>query len=147
MVDQRTTRSRSKTPDPGKGSQRRKTPKKRKSTNALRATATSADSELPRSTGTNLEVPRTPQPEDVIGSIESTPVAAGIGSVTKKLEPPPETRESIRIRWFVILSFWLVVTVLGLPVWWRTTSIYRAKLPLDQMMDWAEGRVSNLSVS
>ncbi|KAI9817348.1 MAG: GPI transamidase component [Thelocarpon impressellum] len=54
--------------------------------------------------------------------------------------PPPERHESIRTRSFIVLSFWAVVVLLGLPIWWRTTTIYRAKLPLDEMMDWADGR-------
>ena len=67
--------------------------------------------------------------------------AHAVSVAPKKKEPPPETPESIRLRLFVILSFWAIVLFLGLPIWWRTTAIYRAKLPLDQMMDWADGRV------
>jgi phosphatidylinositol glycan class S len=59
----------------------------------------------------------------------------------KRKEPPPERPEGIRKRLLVIFSFWAIVLFLGLPIWWRTTTIYRARLPLDQMMDWAEGRV------
>ncbi|TVY36893.1 GPI transamidase component PIG-S-like protein [Lachnellula subtilissima] len=66
--------------------------------------------------------------------------AHAVSVTPKKKEPPPETPESIRLRLFVILSFWAIVLFLGLPIWWRTTAIYRAKLPLDQMMDWADGR-------
>lgn len=65
-----------------------------------------------------------------------------VSVLTQKKEPPPETSESIRTRSLVILSFWVIVLFLGLPIWWRTTAIYRAKLPLNQMMDWADGRVS-----
>jgi hypothetical protein len=60
----------------------------------------------------------------------------------KKKEPPPEKPADIRARFLVFFSFWAIVLFLGLPIWWKTTAIYRAKLPLDQMMDWAEGRVS-----
>jgi phosphatidylinositol glycan class S len=59
----------------------------------------------------------------------------------KKKEPPPESAESIRLRAWVIASFWIIVIAVGLPIWWKTTAIYRANLPLDQMMDWADGRV------
>lgn len=59
----------------------------------------------------------------------------------KKKEPPPEKAESIRLRIYVILSFWAIIILVGLPIWWWTTSIYRANLPLAQMMDWADGRV------
>ncbi|KAI4130785.1 MAG: hypothetical protein LQ338_001557 [Usnochroma carphineum] len=58
-----------------------------------------------------------------------------------KRQPPPESKEGIRLRQLVILSFWTVVVFLGLPVWLWTTSIYRARLPLQEMLDWAEGRV------
>ncbi|KAI9834406.1 MAG: hypothetical protein M1819_003017 [Sarea resinae] len=54
--------------------------------------------------------------------------------------PPPERPESVRIRSYIILSFWAVVICLGLPFWWRTTNVHRAHLPLGEMMDWAEGR-------
>ena len=60
---------------------------------------------------------------------------------TKK-EPPPEKAESIRLRYLVLLSFWAIIILLGLPIWWKTTSIYRAQLPMDEMMDWADGKVS-----
>lgn len=65
--------------------------------------------------------------------------AANVAS-TKK-EPPPEKPESIRLRYQVTASFWAIIILLGLPVWWATTSIYRASLPMEQMMDWADGKV------
>ena len=58
-----------------------------------------------------------------------------------KKEPPPEKPDQVRLRSFVLLSFWAIIIFLGLPIWWKTTTIYRADLPLDQMMDWADGRV------
>jgi hypothetical protein len=39
----------------------------------------------------------------------------------------------------VILSFWAVILFFGLPMWWQTTSIYRAKLPIERMLAWSEG--------
>jgi phosphatidylinositol glycan class S len=61
--------------------------------------------------------------------------------------PPPESTESIWLRRFAILSFWVVVVFLGLPIWLKTTAIYRAELPLQEMTDWAEGkaRIGSLS--
>lgn len=59
-------------------------------------------------------------------------------------QPPPEKALDTRRRSFVVLSFWLVVMVLGLPIWWKTTTIYRANLPLDRMLQWAEGKVRRL---
>lgn len=58
-------------------------------------------------------------------------------------EPPPEKPTDVRRRSLVILSFWAIVLCLGLPIWWKTTSIYRASLPVDEMLDWSDGRVCN----
>lgn len=68
-----------------------------------------------------------------------------VSVVNTKKEPPPESAEEIKTRSLVIFSFWAIVLFLGLPIWWRTTAIYRARLPLNQMMDWADGRVSSQS--
>ncbi|CCC06556.1 hypothetical protein SMACR_07433 [Sordaria macrospora] len=55
-------------------------------------------------------------------------------------EPPPEKLCDIRRRIWVIGSFWLIVLLLGLPIWWKTTTIHRANLPLKEMLDWADGK-------
>ncbi|RDW89741.1 hypothetical protein BP6252_01773 [Coleophoma cylindrospora] len=60
-------------------------------------------------------------------------------AATKRKEPPPETLGSIHLRTTVILSFWAIIVFFGLPLWWKTTAIYRADLPLDEMMDWDKG--------
>ena len=60
---------------------------------------------------------------------------------TAQKQPPPESFKSIKTRGLVILSFWAVVILLGIPVWLWTTSIYRARLPLQDMVDWADGKV------
>lgn len=62
-------------------------------------------------------------------------------SAVVKKQPPPESTEAIRVRQSVILSFWAIVIILGIPIWLWTTSIHRARLPLQEMVDWAEGRV------
>ncbi|EFQ31928.1 phosphatidylinositol-glycan biosynthesis class S protein [Colletotrichum graminicola M1.001] len=54
--------------------------------------------------------------------------------------PPPEKPSDVRRRSFVILAFWAIVLFLGLPIWWMTTSIYRANLPLNGMEQWADGK-------
>ncbi|KAL8973079.1 MAG: hypothetical protein Q9197_002503 [Variospora fuerteventurae] len=59
---------------------------------------------------------------------------------TPKKQPPPESKEDIRVRQLVILSFWAIVILLGVPIWLWTTSIHRARLPLQEMMDWADGK-------
>lgn len=58
------------------------------------------------------------------------------------IEPPPEPPTHVRRRSLVVLSFWLIVVCLGIPIWWKTTTIYRANLPLDTMIQWADGKVS-----
>ncbi|PVI02332.1 hypothetical protein DM02DRAFT_308243 [Periconia macrospinosa] len=56
-------------------------------------------------------------------------------------KPPQESTRSLWLRRTVILSFWAVAVLLGLPVWWKTTAIYRSDLPLQAMSDWAEGKI------
>ncbi|KAI9893680.1 MAG: GPI transamidase component [Vezdaea aestivalis] len=70
--------------------------------------------------------------EEVIDTFKEVAVA--------RKQPPLEPVRNVRIRSYVILSFWLVVILLGLPIWWMTTTIYRASLPLADMMEWADGR-------
>ncbi|OJJ35642.1 hypothetical protein ASPWEDRAFT_51636 [Aspergillus wentii DTO 134E9] len=54
--------------------------------------------------------------------------------------PPPEPAEATQNRFRVILAFWAVIIFLGFPIWWKTTSIYRARLPFQEMVDWADGK-------
>jgi phosphatidylinositol glycan class S len=69
-------------------------------------------------------------------------IAPKIAATTESPKlPPPETKESLWLRRLSILSFWAVVVFLGLPIWLKTTAIYRAELPLQAMTDWAEGKV------
>ena len=56
--------------------------------------------------------------------------------------PPPEKPETIKTRSMVIAAFWCIIVLFGFPIWWQTTSIYRAKLPIEAMVDWANGKVS-----
>jgi phosphatidylinositol glycan class S len=37
----------------------------------------------------------------------------------KKKEPPSETTNSIRTRGLVLVSYWAIVLLLGLPMWWK----------------------------
>ncbi|KAI1109122.1 phosphatidylinositol-glycan biosynthesis class S protein [Nemania sp. NC0429] len=62
---------------------------------------------------------------------------------TKLRPPPPEPQSHILRRSLIIASFWCLVLFLGAPIWWRTTTIYRANLPLNQMMNWADGKACN----
>ncbi|CAG8956700.1 hypothetical protein HYFRA_00012244 [Hymenoscyphus fraxineus] len=79
-------------------------------------------------------------PNEVESTTDHAPVNA-VNATPKKKEPPPEKPEHIRLRILVISSWWAIIIFLGLPVWWYTTTIYRASLPLDEMRDWADGRV------
>jgi phosphatidylinositol glycan class S len=79
---------------------------------------------------------------DSVLATESVTSHDGADMVRK--QPPPEKPADVRRRTLVIVSFWLIVLCLGLPIWWQTTTIYRAKLPLDDMLDWADGRVGSL---
>ncbi|KAJ5671528.1 hypothetical protein N7507_000655 [Penicillium longicatenatum] len=54
--------------------------------------------------------------------------------------PPPETPEATKTRFRVIAAFWAVIIFLGFPIWWKTTSIYRAHLPIQEMVDWDDGK-------
>jgi len=54
--------------------------------------------------------------------------------------PPPEKPADVRRRSYIVLSMWLLVVFLGLPIWWYTTTIYRANLPVDEMLEWADGK-------
>lgn len=65
--------------------------------------------------------------------------ATGI-AIDERKEPPPEKEADTRRRSWIILSFWLIAVFIGLPIWWNTTTIYRANLPLTQMTDWADGK-------
>jgi hypothetical protein len=78
-------------------------------------------------------------PNDDDGAFD--PVDRVVHAEGAKKQPPPESVESVRMRTSVVLSFWAVVIFLGLPIWWKTTAIYRAKLPLGEMMEWADGKV------
>ena len=66
---------------------------------------------------------------------------------TSRKQPPPDSPHSIRIRGFVISSFWAIVILLGLPTWSWTTSIHRARLPLEEMLEWADGKVCDPEAS
>ena len=56
--------------------------------------------------------------------------------------PPAEKPEAIRTRSLVVLAFWAAILFFGLPMWYKTTSVYRADLPFDEMDSWATGKVS-----
>ncbi|CAG9814504.1 unnamed protein product [Phaedon cochleariae] len=50
-------------------------------------------------------------------------------------EPKEEVDEDAELRVYSILSYFIVLVVIGLPVWWYSTRVYRASLPLNQMYE------------
>lgn len=79
------------------------------------------------------------------GSPDKADDALKLDAVNAITPPPPESPQGITTRRLVILSFWAVAILLGLPLWFKTTTIYRADLPLQQMLDWADGKVHHRS--
>ncbi|KAJ5748664.1 uncharacterized protein N7511_010360 [Penicillium nucicola] len=63
-----------------------------------------------------------------------------VNESTAQSPPPPETPTAVQTRFRVIAAFWAVIIFLGFPIWWKTTSIYRAHLPVEEMVDWADGK-------
>ena len=83
----------------------------------------------------------TDEPEIIASQANPDPVPSEALVVNSKKQPPSETTEEIRTRGLIIISFWAIVIFLGLPTWWWTTSIPRARLPLQEMLAWADGKV------
>lgn len=48
---------------------------------------------------------------------------------------PAESPREVTLRSRVIWSFWTAILLLGFPTWWATTSIYRASLPTESMLE------------
>lgn len=71
----------------------------------------------------------------------SPPAEASTPSKSTQRVPAPESPQAIQTRFRVIAAFWAVIIFLGFPIWWQTTSIYRAHLPIQEMVDWADGKV------
>ncbi|KAJ6137964.1 hypothetical protein N7471_004450 [Penicillium samsonianum] len=66
--------------------------------------------------------------------------ASQVDQPSVKRAPPPETPAALQTRFRVIAAFWAVIIFLGFPIWWKTTSIYRASLPIEEMVDWADSK-------
>lgn len=87
-----------------------------------------------------------PGESDQAQDAAAAPAAAAdsAASTPQPKAPPPESPAETTRRSYIILSFWVIVLFLGLPIWWRTTTIYRANLPIDDMLQWADGKVSSI---
>ncbi|KAG5892131.1 hypothetical protein JTB14_032353 [Gonioctena quinquepunctata] len=57
------------------------------------------------------------------------------GKVEKKPSKSVEEDKDTDFRIYSILSYFIVLVVIGLPVWWYTTRVYRASLPISQMYE------------
>ena len=75
---------------------------------------------------------------------DSTKEKGETTSSPARKQAPPEKQSDIRRRTYVVLSFWALIIFVGLPIWWNTTAIYRAHLPLSSMIEWADGKVRYL---
>ncbi|GJN89101.1 hypothetical protein Rhopal_002075-T1 [Rhodotorula paludigena] len=51
--------------------------------------------------------------------------------------PPTSPRVDVRSRRWTVASFW-VILLLGVPLWWRTTTLERQPLPEARILDWTE---------
>ncbi|KAI9374587.1 phosphatidylinositol-glycan biosynthesis class S protein [Aspergillus egyptiacus] len=71
--------------------------------------------------------------------IGSSPTAMTANASASRL-PPPEKPSAIQTRSKVVAAFWAVIILLGFPIWWKTTSINRAELPIQKMLDWGGGK-------
>ena len=50
---------------------------------------------------------------------------------------PPRLAVNVRQRRLVVAAFWAAILV-GLPLWWTTTSLERRPLPEQRIQDWAQ---------
>ncbi|GJJ67840.1 GPI-anchor transamidase subunit S [Entomortierella parvispora] len=51
--------------------------------------------------------------------------------------PKDRTAAQDRTRRMVLLSIWIAI-LLGFPLWWKTTRVYRAELPFDEVEQWSQ---------
>lgn len=83
----------------------------------------------------------TDKSEDLASSDSSPRANTTMGSKDSAARiPAPEKPETVRTRSLVIAAFWCMIIFFGFPIWWKTTSVYRARLPIEAMVDWANGK-------
>jgi len=84
--------------------------------------------------------PRLAIVDDADGSSVTAPTSL-VEAIKAPKAPPVETTQALWTRRSILLSFWFIALCMGLPLWWKTTTVYRAKLPLESMSQWADGKV------
>ena len=76
------------------------------------------------------------------GSVEKdTPAEGVVHAALARKQPPPESPRGVKTRRWIIFCFWAIAGLLGLPIWYATTTVPRAALPLESMDAWASGQV------
>lgn len=77
-----------------------------------------------------------------VGSVDKdTPTEGVVQAVLARKQPPPESLQGVKTRRWIIFCFWAIAGLLGLPIWYATTTVPRAALPLESMNAWASGQV------
>lgn len=79
--------------------------------------------------------------QQVGSAIKDVPAEGVVHAALAKKQPPPESPQGVKTRRWIIFSFWAIVGLLGLPIWFATTTVPRAALPLESMDTWASGQV------
>ncbi|KAI5295753.1 GPI transamidase component [Ascosphaera atra] len=74
------------------------------------------------------------------GTTTTTTSAPSSSTKPTHTAPPPEPPRAQWTRTLVIFSFWAVVLFLGLPMWWKTTTVHREQIPIEEMQSWADGK-------
>ncbi|KAI5274900.1 hypothetical protein E4T47_02142 [Aureobasidium subglaciale] len=76
--------------------------------------------------------------------MKDAPAEGVVHAVLATKQPPPESNHGIKTRRWIIFCFWAIVGLLGLPIWYATTTVPRAALPLESMDAWASGQTCKL---
>ncbi|KAG9536686.1 hypothetical protein KCU90_g27422, partial [Aureobasidium melanogenum] len=82
--------------------------------------------------------------QQVGSATKDVPAEGVVHAALAKKQPPPESPQGVKTRRWIIFSFWAIVGLLGLPIWFATTTVPRAALPLDSMDAWASGQTCKL---
>ncbi|CAG8447671.1 28626_t:CDS:10 [Dentiscutata erythropus] len=54
-----------------------------------------------------------------------------------------KVQENDKSRRLIIISFWVIILI-GLPLWWKTTEVYRAQLPFAEIEEWSKWEAFDL---